>query len=383
MSLRGRQPARKNSEPSSTKANLLMYLSSCNTLLLMITHRNRQLLSFFTHLLRLWQSALAAIEDCDDSVMDNRPLKRLIQKNKWKRSMPVQQAHSVHHAPHVPRNPGLPLNFNLKTATGIEHSDLDIITELVSDSVVPTTHRRRMVPVNLQLIVTLTWLRRQFRFSELAQYFQISSSQCYRIVRSMIPHLVSSMNYIQLPESWPVNELGCSGAIDGSTHPRNRIHPGQALLYRGDKGGHMLSAQVIVDMFGSPVEVVICLGHNTDQRMLVLTSLEDRFASLRNVDGGPILFMADKGYSSSVTVSPKKKRVKEATKNLLSEGDPALAILHKKRAIVENFNAEVKHWSIAKEKNGQCIFLHAYGLMVVYQLASLTWGRSRLNNLEN
>ena len=93
--------------------------------------------------------------------------------------------------------------------------------------------------------------------------------------------------------------------------------------------------------------------------------------------------MADKGYSSSVTVSPKKKRVKEATKNLLSEGDPALAILHKKRAIVENFNSEVKHWSIAKEKNGQCIFLHAYGLMVVYQLASLTWGRSRLNTLEN
>lgn len=203
-------------------------------------------------------------------------------------------------------------------------------------------------------------------------------SQCYRTIQFIIPHLVSTVNYIQLPVSCPVNELGCNSSIDGSTHPRYRMHPGQSLLYRGDKGGHMLSAQVLVDLFGNPVEVSICLGHNTDQRMVLLTLLEERFADLRNVKGLPVLLMADKGYSSSITVSPKKKRVKEPTRNLLAEDDPALGVLHKRRAIVENFNSEVKHWALAKEQNRQSIFIHSYGLMIVYQLAGLTWAKSRV-----
>ena len=84
------------------------------------------------------------------------------------------------------------------------------------------------------------------------------------------------MNEIHFPTEWiPHSFEEVSGAIDCSAHYRNRIHPGQALLYRGDKHAHFLSAQVVTSLQGVIYSVHIGLGHNNDKGMLLLSNMKE------------------------------------------------------------------------------------------------------------
>jgi len=56
-------------------------------------------------------------------------------------------------------------------------------------------------------------------------------------------------NEINEPDQWPLATQpgfeGVVGAIDCTSHFRCRVHPRQGDYYRGDKGGHFLTAQVM------------------------------------------------------------------------------------------------------------------------------------------
>jgi len=64
---------------------------------------------------------------------------------------------------------------------------------------------------------------------------------------------------------------GVSGAIDGTCHFRNRIHPRSGDLYRGDKHAHFVGAQVVCGLDGKYFRVILTLGHNNDSGALKLT----------------------------------------------------------------------------------------------------------------
>lgn len=69
--------------------------------------------------------------------------------------------------------------------------------------------------------------------------------------------------------------------------------------YRGDVHGHQLTAQLLCDLRGRIIEVVIALGHNNDAGVALLTNLKGRL---------PFAVLADSGYSGSPFVTPDSTR---------------------------------------------------------------------------
>lgn len=76
--------------------------------------------------MRLWNMAFTLIEciyDC--SIMDNRSMKKMIQRYRWNRVAIDQQVRTWNQP--QPSNPRFPHNFNIKDATGITDDDAEII----------------------------------------------------------------------------------------------------------------------------------------------------------------------------------------------------------------------------------------------------------------
>eukprot|EP01117_Protostelium_nocturnum_P000312 TRINITY_DN1037_c0_g1_i1.p1 TRINITY_DN1037_c0_g1~~TRINITY_DN1037_c0_g1_i1.p1 ORF type:complete len:182 (-),score=1.92 TRINITY_DN1037_c0_g1_i1:99-644(-) len=116
-----------------------------------------------------------------------------------------------------------------------------------------------------RLALVLEFLRRHPPQSLLAQRYGISQSTVSRELHHSIPILYIYCRFINWPER-PITESWCNaignenlfdflnffefflfsilGAIDCTSHFRCRVHPGQALYYRGDKHGHFITAQV-------------------------------------------------------------------------------------------------------------------------------------------
>ena len=96
-----------------------------------------------------------------------------------------------------------------------------------------------------------------------------------------MPHIYevcTHLSTIEWPRDWtsiPVGFMGAQFIIDCTSHPRKRVHPGQHLFYRGDKGFHFLTAQVIVDIYGYPLHVAIGLGHNNNKGMYKLSGKKE------------------------------------------------------------------------------------------------------------
>lgn len=91
---------------------------------------------------------------------------------------------------------------------------------------------------------------------------------------------MSSLNFKQLP----IGFCGSQFLIDCSSHFRKRVHPGQQLYYRGDVGCHQLTAQVVTDIRGIPIDVSIALGHNNDKGVFNLSGFRDQIEE-ENVSG--------------------------------------------------------------------------------------------------
>jgi len=128
----------------------------------------------------------------------------------------------------------------------------------------------------MRLTLVLYFLR-YVSFRHLALLFKISVGHAHTEIKHVLPFLVEAVqDEIRLPD-WEEEEIGFGGSqflIDCSPHVRDRVHPGQALYYRGDKKCHFLTAQVVCSIRGKIQSVVIALGHNNDQGLFNKTFSE-------------------------------------------------------------------------------------------------------------
>jgi hypothetical protein len=126
--------------------------------------------------------------------------------------------------------------------------------------------RRHSLSPRWQLIHHLFMLRHHPKHKILASLFAISSGASSDIKKTFLPIVyeqASSFSSIQWPSDWSSIPIGFAGAqllIDCTSHFRNRVHPGQQLYYRGDVGAHQLTSQIITDINGVPIDVVVALG---------------------------------------------------------------------------------------------------------------------------
>jgi hypothetical protein len=123
--------------------------------------------------------------------------------------------------------------------------------------------RKHVLTPKWQLIHHLFMLRHHPKLKILASLFSISTGTSSEIKKNMLPVVYEqscSFESIQWPSLWSEIPVGFGGAqvlIDCTSHMRNRVHPGQQLYYRGDVGGHQLTSQIITDVKGIPIDIVI------------------------------------------------------------------------------------------------------------------------------
>lgn len=136
-----------------------------------------------------------------------------------------------------PRDQGDIDTIDLFRRTGLEREEFDHIFELTENSLVkPRNYRSsRITKTSLsprfRLLLALQFLRHYPKYSELAEFFHISASQVSREIHHILPKIRAHFTNIEWPPVWrPISCLGgwpVSGAIDCSSHFRNRVHPHQ------------------------------------------------------------------------------------------------------------------------------------------------------------
>ena len=222
----------------------------------------------------------------------------------------------------------------------------------------------------LLLIHFLFYLRHHPKLKVIASLFQISESTSCRFIHWMMPHVyevcakLSTMEWPRGPiwSNVPFGFVGTQFLIDCTSHPRRRIHPGQHLYYRGDKGFHFLTAQVIVDVYGKPLHVAIGRGHNNDQGMFKLSGKK------RQIQMDNVLGLSDRGYSNVHLIRPDD--IEFATRLHLSV-DAFGCIQSKHRASAEIINSLSKFYSFASTRVAQVPEFQAYALMIIYYLVGM------------
>ena len=79
----------------------------------------------------------------------------------------------------------------------------------------------------------------------MSKYFEISTRTFTKIAQNVNILLYCNINTISMEELQGYNIMGdvYFGAVDGSTHKKNRTHPGSSSWYRYDKGFHFMGVQ--------------------------------------------------------------------------------------------------------------------------------------------
>jgi hypothetical protein len=160
-----------------------------------------------------------------------------------------------------------------------------------------------------RLYLGLHWLKNYPPLREYQKILDISPAVASQEINFVISKLYYVLRKrptrIQLPEDWDAKAYDFDGttvhgAIDCTSHFRRRVHPGQALYYRGDKKGFFLTAQVLCSVEGDRIySVHLGLGHNNDRGMFKRT--------MQNiVEANDLRFLADLGYGHAYLVRPEK-----------------------------------------------------------------------------
>eukprot|EP01117_Protostelium_nocturnum_P000314 TRINITY_DN1037_c0_g1_i3.p1 TRINITY_DN1037_c0_g1~~TRINITY_DN1037_c0_g1_i3.p1 ORF type:complete len:242 (-),score=4.79 TRINITY_DN1037_c0_g1_i3:11-736(-) len=213
----------------------------------------------------------------------------------------------------------------------------------------------RKLTARSRLALVLEFLRRHPPQSLLAQRYGISQSTVSRELHHSIPILYIYCRFINWPER-PITESWCNaiGAIDCTSHFRCRVHPGQALYYRGDKHGHFITAQVICSLRGEIWSICLGLGHNNDQGFLKL-SKKDKHLILHDM-----ILLGDGGYRGNTNI-------------ITPDDDKDLRWNYEQmanRAVVEVINSLVKNWKSAELKFSMSPEMQEMTLMVCYNLVA-------------
>jgi len=212
----------------------------------------------------------------------------------------------------------------------------------------------------LRLLMVLSWLREGCSLKILSRNFWISKAACSKDIRYILPRLLAVLRTdqqkIHLPKDWDKHLFeGVGGAIDCTSHFRNRVHPKQADYYRGDKHAHFLTAQVLCSVYGDAIYAVdLGVGRNNDRAMYVLTGVKDVIKK----HGAKLL--ADGGYSDKETlVTP-----------VASKGQDWNSQQKSLRSIVETIIGLVHTWRITTHKFTSTPELQEVVLLCVYELAN-------------
>lgn len=242
----------------------------------------------------------------------------------------------------------------------------------------------RSVSLNseFRVLMLFHWLRNYPTVRDLATIYDVSPAYVSRDLNRLLPILycvLASPKFNVIGKVWqPFPQFSkvagagrVAGAIDCTSHYRDRVHPGQALYYRGDKHAHFLTAQVsfsfllsstlpsltlgkiVCALDGRIVSVHIARGHNNDQGMYIITGMK-QLLEKKNV-----YLLADRGYShvrcvTPITISPEYQEEHAAY-----------------RAIVENLNSLTSLWGVAANRCRQRPEIQEIALMSTWYLTAL------------
>jgi hypothetical protein len=201
--------------------------------------------------------------------------------------------------------------------------------------------------------MAMYYLREYPKLKTVATTFQISRSTAHREIESVTETIFYKYRTIEWPSNPSIGFEGTIGSIDCTPHPRNRVHPGQAMWYRGDKGYHFITAQVVCGPQKQIYAVHLGQGHNNDQGFFSITQMGAKLL------GEHRKLLADGGYSHLSLVSPNNN--KSAFWNLQQK---------RKRVVIEWLNAYIKLWGFAKTRNRNSPEFQSIGLLVVYEIAN-------------
>jgi len=221
----------------------------------------------------------------------------------------------------------------------------------------------RVLDVRSCLILVLYWLRLYPTLSEMELLFNVSKATVLREIRYFLPRLFEALqDEITLPVDWSQVEPGFGGAqaiLDCTSHFRHRVHPGQALFYRGDKHAHFLNAFVLTSLCGKLLNVCIGLGHNNDQGMFNRTLRTD-------FEEQNVVLLADRGYSHPQIITPNTK-----PKNSTFDDEDWPKLHAAACSPGEIINSLLKNWAFASNPCKQLPEWQAIGLGVVYCLVNM------------
>lgn len=153
------------------------------------------------------------------------------------------------------------------------------------------------------LFITLKWLRHHQGLRMIAKEFGASAATVSRLLWSVIPKLyIALRDVIFMPSQEEIAKLPkiltATGAIDCTSHIRNRVHPWSTEYYRGDKHEHFITAQLVCGLDGTMWDVQLAPGHNNDQGMLNHTEMA------RIILDHETHLLADMGYTSEAVIRP-------------------------------------------------------------------------------
>ena len=202
----------------------------------------------------------------------------------------------------------------LKSLGWTEHQICRIFPDALEDLINHLSYvwKQRKIVFSLSpkwsVLLFLSYLRHYPSFQLLGSLFSISRASACRYVHFLMPHVyeaLASYTTISWPKNWENISLGFCGAqfiIDCTSHRRKRVHPGQQLYYRGDKGFHLLTAEVVTGLRGEPIKVTIANGHISDKGMF---NLETR----NEIEHSNIVGLADRGYQHQQLIRPDDKKL--------------------------------------------------------------------------
>lgn len=208
----------------------------------------------------------------------------------------------------------------------------------------------------MRLASVLHVLREGGRYKSIANHrnIMVSASTLWRDVHHIVPILACSLDYIRMPAD-PVAAMfeQARMAIDCTAHQHDRVHPGQHILYRGDKGFHFIGAQIVVSLTGEIFRLELFLGHNNDKGAASLTGIKQFLLRKGWV------CIADNGYDFPfVTPSDDHSAAWNHT-------------LRSLRTVVETVFSLVKMFAWASVRVKGDMYFHALALYVLYQLTAL------------
>jgi hypothetical protein len=317
-----------------------------------------------------------ATSELGGSLIKEPSMKKMIQKKRWNRKAKKPNKKFTRPAWRCGVNDDLTEDGSFdEEEVGLTREEFDLVLACVMTAVEcerskdGAKKRVSSLSVEAGVALTLEFLKSAETPRKIAKKYKIPKSTVDRVLHYYMIRLRATLDFIG-DENTGINftagRFNTEGSIDCSTHPRDRVHPGEDQYYRSDKGIHFLTSQAVIDHLGYYFRMTVASGHNNDQGLTHITQLAafmERFKIQR--------LLADLGYSGDLFVRPISMEqqliqgvdayLRQAVKDQAAE-----------RSLVEHVNSWVKNWKFAEKKCKMGPEMQAIGLIVCAQLHQIT-----------